>query len=495
MSVEGISRVPVAPLPAPPEVAPSGPGVAAGLLADLDVLTSRLRDWPGALYQLSEGQLGGFVATMVGLVSRAESLAAVATTEAVTRGVVANSTATDAGGWVGACVAESNAAGMAGAPVTAEPAVFRRIGAVATGCADPRNRVVADALAAGVVTVHCAQVALREVPKVLPVIPGADRDEVLCWYLALSHTGTRTLRDLSARIIARFAPEVLVAQEEHQQACETLTWADLPNGLTRLTADLSTGHAAVIKHAIQALSAPRSEGNTADAATDPTPSAAPSAPGAVAERDTRTPGKRRADALTELAEVAARLLDGDRSHSSGTVGGSAKIVITLDHQTLIDQLHVAGKLGSSGGDDPPSHLPGIGRSINGDLLDAGTLRRLACDADLIPAVLGGESEPLDVGRTKRLFTGGLRTAIIHRDDGCTFPDCDRPPDWCDAHHVRPWWAGGQTTLSNAALLCARHHTIVHRDLLTATVTTTGVTWDLTPGLMPGRPDVAGRGAA
>ncbi|UIJ33931.1 HNH endonuclease signature motif containing protein [Allobranchiibius sp. GilTou73] len=467
--------MPDAPLPPASGLVPAGPGAAAGLLARLAELVTDLQGWPGALYQLGEAELGGFVATMVGLGSRAESLAAVATTEAVTRAVVANSIATDAGGWVGACVTQANAAGMAGAPVTAEPAVLRRIGAVATGCADPRNRVVADALAAGVVTVHCAQVALREVPKVLPVIPGADRDEVLCWYLALSHTGTRTLRDLSARIIGRFAPEVLVAQEEHQQACETLTWADLPNGLTRLTADLSAGHAAVIKHAIQALAAPAP-------ATCTDESASP-----AAEQDTRTPGKRRADALMELADTAARLLDGDRSHHTGTVGGSAKIVITLDHQTLIDQLHAAGKLESGSGDDPPSHLPGIGRSINGDLLDAGTLRRLACDADLIPAVLGGESEPLDLGRTKRLFTGGLRTAIIHRDDGCTFPGCDRPPDWCDAHHVRPWWAGGQTTLTNAALLCARHHTIVHRDLLTATVTTTGVTWDLTPGLMPQRP--------
>ena len=84
----------------------------------------------------------------------------------------------------------------------------------------------------------------------LPVIPGADRGEVLSWYLALSHTGTAVLRELSARIIGRFAPEVLTGREEHQQACESLTWADLPNGLTRLTADLSIGHAAVIQHAI-----------------------------------------------------------------------------------------------------------------------------------------------------------------------------------------------------------------------------------------------------
>ncbi|UIJ34216.1 HNH endonuclease signature motif containing protein [Allobranchiibius sp. GilTou73] len=474
MSVEGISRVPDAPLPAARAAVPAGPGAAPALLARLAELVTDLQGWPGALYQLGEAELGGFVATMVGLGSRAESLAAVATTEAVTRGVVASSTATDAGAWVTSCVTQGEVAAV-------EPAVCRRIGVVATGCADPRNRVVADALAAGVVSVSCARVALREVPKVLPVIPGAKRDEVLSWYLALSHTGARTLRDLSARIIGRFAPEVLVAQEEHQQACETLTWADLPNGLTRLTADLSTGHAAVIKHAIQALAAPApalflANSSDVDAASD-------WACGAVAERDTRTPGKRRADALMELADTAARLLDGDRSHHTGTVGGSAKIVITLDHQTLIDQLTAAG------------HLPGIGRTINGDLLDAGTLRRMACDADVIPMVLGGESEPLDVGRTRRLFTGGLRTAIIHRDRHCTFPGCDRPPNWCDAHHITPWWAGGQTTLTNAALLCARHHTIVHRDLLTATVTTTGVTWDLTPGRMPQRPGHQGQGAA
>ncbi|MBO1754505.1 HNH endonuclease signature motif containing protein [Allobranchiibius sp. CTAmp26] len=490
MSVEGISRVPDAPLPACPSVLPAGPGAAVGLMEDLGVLVARLEDWPGALYQLSETQLGRFVASMVGLSSRAESLAAVATTEAVTRGTVAHSTATDAGGWVAACVTEAGAAvgtSESGTPnrVVAEAVVCRRIGVVATGCADPRNSVVADALAAGVVSVHCAQVALREAPKALPVIPGADRDEVLSWYLALSHTGARTLRDLSARIIGRFAPEVLTAQEEQQQACETLTWADLPNGLTRLTADLSTGHAAVIKHAIQALAAPApascpAAGGGVAAETDPVSGLGA---GVVAERDTRTPGKRRADALVELADTAARLLDEDRSHTSGNIGRSAKIVITFDHQTLIDQLTTAG------------HLPGTGRTINGDLLDAGTLRRMACDADLIPAVLGGASEPLDVGRTKRLFTSGLRTAIIHRDEGCTFPGCDRPPDWCDAHHITPWWAGGETTLTNAALLCARHHTIVHRDLLTATATTTGVTWNPTPGLMPQQPGHQGRGAA
>ncbi|MEO8850968.1 MAG: HNH endonuclease signature motif containing protein, partial [Allobranchiibius sp.] len=64
---------------------------------------------------------------------------------------------------------------------------------------------------------------------------------------------------------------------------------------------------------------------------------------------------------------------------------------------------------------------------------------------------------------------------------------DRPPGWCDAHHITPWWYGGATTLTNAALLCARHHTIVHRNLLTAQVTATSVTWNPQPGLMPRQP--------
>ena len=206
---------------------------------------------------------------------------------------------------------------------------------------------------------------------------------------------------------------------------------------------------------------------------------------AVTEPDPRSPGKRRADALVRLVETAADVLDGAAGRPVGEIGSLAKLVVTLDYTTLFEGLREAGKL--------PTHLPGIGRTSDGDYLNAGTLRRLACDADLIPTVLGGPSEPLDVGRAKRLFTGGLRTAIIHRDKGCTFPDCDRPPDWCDAHHVTPWWCGGETTLNNAALLCARHHTIVHRDLLTAKVTTTGVTWSLQPGLMPRQPGV-GRAA-
>lgn len=119
----------------------------------------------------------------------------------------------------------------------------------------------------------------------------------------------------------------------------------------------------------------------------------------------------------------------------------------------------------------------IGSSESGSLLSAGVVRRLACSAGLVPVVLGGASELLDVGQTVRLFTKGLLKALWLRDGGCTFPGCSMPAHWCDAHHVRHWLDGGRTALLNAALLCERHHTVVHRDRLTATVTPTGVTWD------------------
>ncbi len=95
--------------------------------------------------------------------------------------------------------------------------------------------------------------------------------------------------------------------------------------------------------------------------------------------------------------------------------------------------------------------------------------RIACDAGIIPAVLGSRSEVLDLGRTRRLVTPGLLMALYLRDRGCTFPGCSRPPSWCDAHHCLHWCDGGPTDLTNLALLCPRHHTIVHQKGYTATV--------------------------
>lgn len=92
-----------------------------------------------------------------------------------------------------------------------------------------------------------------------------------------------------------------------------------------------------------------------------------------------------------------------------------------------------------------------------------TARRLCCDAGIIPVVLGTESEPLDVGRTKRLFTKPQRQLLTARDQGCAFPSCDAPPAACQGHHIIPWIDGGNTDLHHAVLVCPYHHRVVEPD--------------------------------
>jgi hypothetical protein len=98
---------------------------------------------------------------------------------------------------------------------------------------------------------------------------------------------------------------------------------------------------------------------------------------------------------------------------------------------------------------------------DGQPLPAGGLRRLCCQAELIPVVLAGPSHVLDVGRAERLVTPDLRVALTARDQGCLFPGCDAPPARGEAHHLRPWWLGEHTNLNNLAT-CQRTHISPHQ---------------------------------
>jgi hypothetical protein len=89
----------------------------------------------------------------------------------------------------------------------------------------------------------------------------------------------------------------------------------------------------------------------------------------------------------------------------------------------------------------------------GGPISAAEARRIACDAGIIPVVMGSESEVLDVGRLSRLFTPAIRKALALRDKGCAFPGCDRPVAWCDAHHVVHWAHHGESAYTNGCLLC------------------------------------------
>jgi hypothetical protein len=111
--------------------------------------------------------------------------------------------------------------------------------------------------------------------------------------------------------------------------------------------------------------------------------------------------------------------------------------------------------------DDLKNATGRGTTDTGQDLSPEILRKLACDADVLPMVLGGDSAVLDVGRMQRLVTAAIWYALVVRDRHCRFPGCTRPPIMCHAHHVAHWVDGGPTSLGNLVLLCGHHHRLVH----------------------------------
>lgn len=103
--------------------------------------------------------------------------------------------------------------------------------------------------------------------------------------------------------------------------------------------------------------------------------------------------------------------------------------------------------------------PGI--TARNNLVSAGYVRRLACTANIIPAVLGSKSEPLDLGRKQRFFSRAQRRAMLLRDKGCINPGCTMAAHRCEANHIKPWYLGGETNLSNGGLLCPVCHASFH----------------------------------
>jgi len=147
--------------------------------------------------------------------------------------------------------------------------------------------------------------------------------------------------------------------------------------------------------------------------------------------------QRRADALREIFGVA---FASEQLPDHG--GDRPSVVVTVDYDVLARQL-------------------GTGTLDTGERLSPETVRRMACDARIIPAVLNGRGQPLDLGRERRLFSGPVRRALVLRDGGCRFPGCDRPSKWCDAHHVTHWDDDGPTCLANGCLVCGYHHRLIH----------------------------------
>ncbi|MCP2241606.1 HNH endonuclease signature motif containing protein [Lentzea aerocolonigenes] len=154
--------------------------------------------------------------------------------------------------------------------------------------------------------------------------------------------------------------------------------------------------------------------------------------------DLRSREEREGDALAELVDL---MLRADQLPEHG--GEPVTLTLTMPYEDLANQV-------------------GHATLDNGDRVPVEQVRELACNAGIIPMVLGGAGQPLNVGRKTRTFPAAIRRTLVTRDRGCAFPGCGRPPRQCDAHHIRHWANGGDTSVDNAVLLCRHHHTLIHQ---------------------------------
>ena len=250
------------------------------------------------------------------------------------------------------------------------------------------------------------------------------------------------LRRLGARILDHVAPDIaeraeqaaLEREEERARQKRGFTLSPPVAGRVRVSGYLTVEDAAIVNAALDPLCTPIAG-------------------------DGRTPPQLRADALVDVCRLALRT-----THLPDNGGEPPQLAVTVAYDPLTQQL-------------------GTGLLDNGDRLSATATRRLACDAQILPMVLGGTGQILDAGRARRLATGPLRRALVARDRGCAFPGCDRPPRWCDAHHVVPWSAGGQTGLPNLVLLCGHHHRLIHRSDWTVRLAADGLPEFISPPIV------------
>ena len=155
--------------------------------------------------------------------------------------------------------------------------------------------------------------------------------------------------------------------------------------------------------------------------------------------DDRTVEQAAADAFVELVRLGG-------SVDARAIGSARPAVQLLVRDTDLRSRRGAGR------------IEGSQHPVSIDTVD-----RAVCDAGVTPIIIDSIGQVIDLGRSQRLFSHRQRIALAARDGGCRFPGCDRPPSWCEAHHIVEWSRGGRTDLSNGILLCRHHHLLVHNN--------------------------------
>jgi Domain of unknown function (DUF222) len=293
-----------------------------------------------------------------------------------------------------------------------------------------------EAFAAGGINEAQMRVIVRSAERIPSVVSAEERAQAEEALVAKAVDGMnpRRLRQVARRMLDVISRRLADEHEadslkKDEKRAETETWFSLhDNGDGTFSGRfvIPELHGHLLLSALERLSAPRrwSVNEAGETVTDQT---------------VQAPGLNYSE---RLGAAFCELLEHLPTDGHGAV--AATLLIHLDYQRLLDGLAGA-------------------RLDTGAKTSVGEARRLACNAGILPVVLGGKSDPLDVGRERRLHTKAQRRVLASKHDSCAAEGCERPFSWCEIHHPESWARGGQTNLDNALPLCGWHHRRAHDD--------------------------------
>ncbi|TQL66257.1 uncharacterized protein DUF222 [Nocardioides albertanoniae] len=292
-------------------------------------------------------------------------------------------------------------------------------------------------LAAGLTDGSVSRDKARVITKALDAIetnPVASAEDLLLAEKLLVDYATRLtaneLRIVGRRILVEIDParfedaeaKALLAEEERAQQKTALRIWDNHDGTIGFDGVLPVAMGMRFKTHVEAWAQPRKQ--------------------QLVEKDTPLPPWERL-----MGQGFARLLETIDPDTQPRHGGDAttiNVVISLDD--------LRKELGTA--------ILGFDET-NGTTISATEARKMACNATIIPWVLGTDGQVLDAGRSSRFFQPTQRKALRLQQKCCQAEGCDMPPEWCDAHHLEPWSLGGKTDLKDGVLLCPHHHRLAH----------------------------------
>jgi len=316
------------------------------------------------------------------------------------------------------------------------------------GDLESKWRRVGDGLRGGQVNLAQANVIVQALSNI--------GDEVPPLVLAKAEThlveqaeffGPKQLRILGDKILEVVAPDLYEDEErkkleksEQRAAAQTkMSITNRGDGTADIKARIPEADAARLKRYLEAFTSPRHNANT---------------PGGGQNVDPVTGQKLPYDrTLGNAFRAFLESVDPLRMPIQG--GDATKVIVTIPWKDL--------KAGT-----------GVGMLGDGTRISAGEARRLACNAGIIPAVLGGKSEVLDLGRSRRLYTAQQKQAMAIGHPTCRAEGCTIPAEWCEGHHFsQSWLEGGKTDLKDGKLLCSWHHNRAHDSRYLAKLTPNG----------------------